>query len=272
MDNDAMLKLLLPMACLWAEEQETIILRDGVALTASQLVDARRIGISNPERVRLRVVDEIPMPSHPQLRQAAESTMLLSPLTVGLTLRYGIYIRADCWGDRRLVVHELAHTAQYERLGGFRPFLEKYLLECIAPGYPHGPLEQEAKRIEREMCSPTPSANSIGVIAPYKYEGMWVFDDPAVGLVREPFVAGIDTMIDKLVESLPDAEKGFRLIFSATPFPGHTVRLQWRREESGGNWYYSPQFDMEGWLCPALFKYFASAPRELYGRAEPKTK
>ena len=30
--------------------------------------------------------------------------------------------------------------------------------------------------------------NTIGVIAPYKYEGMWVFDDPAVGLVREPFV------------------------------------------------------------------------------------
>ena len=37
------------------------------------------------------------------------------------------------------------------------------------------------------------------------------------------------------------------------------------------NWYYSPEFDMEGWLCPALFKYFDKAPRELYGRAEPKT-
>lgn len=76
--------------------------------------------------------------------------------------------------------------------------------------------------------------NAIGVIAPYKYEGMWVFDDPAVGLVREPFVAGIDTMIDRLVASIPDAEKGFRLLFAPTPFPGHTVRLEWRREEYGG--------------------------------------
>ena len=113
--------------------------------------------------------------------------------------------------------------------------------------------------------------NAIGVIAPYKYEGMWVFDDSAVGLVREPFVAGIDTMIDRLVAAIPNAEKGFRLLFSSTPFPGHTVRLEWQREESGGNWYYAPQLNMEGWLCPALFKYFENAPRELYGRAEPKT-
>ena len=112
--------------------------------------------------------------------------------------------------------------------------------------------------------------NAIGVIAPYKYEGIWVFDDPAVGLSREPFVAGIDTMIDRLVSSIPGAERGFRLLFSATPFPEHTVKLEWRRGESGGNWYYCPQFGLEGWLCPALFKYFDKAPAELYGRAEAK--
>jgi Family of unknown function (DUF6717) len=112
--------------------------------------------------------------------------------------------------------------------------------------------------------------NTIAVIAPYKYEGMWVFDDARVGLTREPFVAGIDTMIDRLIASIPGAEKGFRLLFSATPFPGFTVKLEWRREEYGGNWYYSRQFDMEGWLCPALFKYFDKAPQELYVRAEPR--
>jgi len=112
--------------------------------------------------------------------------------------------------------------------------------------------------------------NAIGVIAPYKYEGMWVFDDPDVGLSREPFVAGIDTTIDRLVASIPGAERDFRLLFSATPFPGHTVKLEWRREESGGNWYYCPQFGLEGWLCPALFKYFDKSPAELYGRAEAK--
>ena len=87
------------------------------------------------------------------LREAAETTGLISPLTAGLTLRYGIFIQSESWGERRLVVHELAHTLQYERLGGFRPFLEQYLYECITPGYPFGPLEQEAKRIEHEMCA-----------------------------------------------------------------------------------------------------------------------
>jgi hypothetical protein len=36
--------------------------------------------------------------------------------------------------------------------------------------------------------------NAINVIAPYKWHGMWVFDDPRVGLVQEPSVAGADTV------------------------------------------------------------------------------
>jgi hypothetical protein len=114
------------------------------------------------------------------------------------------------------------------------------------------------------------SGNSLMVISPYKHQGMWVFDDPAVGLSREPFIAGIDTMIDKFVADIPNAQSGFRAIFSASPFPGHTAKLEWRRAESGGNWYYWDKYQMEGWLCPALFKYFATAPREIYVRAEPK--
>lgn len=112
--------------------------------------------------------------------------------------------------------------------------------------------------------------NSINVIAPYKYLGMWVFDDPQVGLVHEPFVAGTDTMIDRGVETIPNAEEGFLMVFSATPFPGHQVKLEWRRGDGGGNWYYSAQLDMEGWLCPALFKYFAEAPKEIYVQVKPK--
>jgi hypothetical protein len=112
--------------------------------------------------------------------------------------------------------------------------------------------------------------NSLMVISPYKHHGMWVFDDPSVGLDKEPFIAGIDTMIDKMTADIPHAENGFRAVFSAAPFPGFTEKLEWRRLESGGNWYYSDHYKMEGWLCPALFKYFPSAPREIYVRAEPK--
>lgn len=113
------------------------------------------------------------------------------------------------------------------------------------------------------------NANSLYVLRPYKYQGSWVFDDPAVGLEREPFVFGIDVMIDRLVAPIPQAERGFRLVFSPCAFPGHVAKLEWRREEMGGNWYFSPTFGIEGWLCPALFKYFDVAPRELYAKAEP---
>ena len=112
--------------------------------------------------------------------------------------------------------------------------------------------------------------NAINLIVPYRYEGMWVFDDPRVGLDKEPFVSGADTMIDVLVADIPNSQQGFRLLFSPTPFPGYTVKLDWQREEYGGNWYFSSEYKMEGWLCPALFKYFDKAPREIYVKAEPR--
>jgi hypothetical protein len=141
----------MPLVCAWAEREEAAILRTGVALSPDQMSDARRIGIISPEQVRLLVVHEIP-PLHPVLKWAGRKAGLISGSTVGMTLRYGILIRSDHWGDRRIVVHELAHTAQFERLG-FRPFLEAYISECTTPpGYPFGDLEQEAKRVESDLC------------------------------------------------------------------------------------------------------------------------
>ena len=107
------------------------------------------------------------------------------------------------------------------------------------------------------------------VLMPYRHQGSWVFDDPDVGLNKEPFVCGIDDMIDRLVAGVPTAEQGFRLVFSPRPFPGYAAKLEWRREEHGGNWYFSPTYGIEGWLCPALFKYFDRAPAEFYAKAEP---
>ena len=112
--------------------------------------------------------------------------------------------------------------------------------------------------------------NALNVIYPYMHERLWVFDDPAAGLVREPFISGADLIIDRLTAQIPNAHQGFRLLFAATPFPGYTTRLEWRRAELDGNWYYAAAFDLEGWLCPALLKYFAEAPRLIYAKAEPR--
>ena len=113
--------------------------------------------------------------------------------------------------------------------------------------------------------------NSINVISPYKHFGMWVFDDEKVGLTREPFVAGADVMMECLVADMPDAANGFILIFSGKPFPGHQHRLDWKRaEDDGGNWYRWEEFKIEGWLCPALLKYFDEPPKEIYVQTKPR--
>ncbi len=124
----------------------------------------------------------------------------------------------------------------------------------------------------QSIANGKPTGNSILVIKPYHHAGTWVFDDEQVGLRKEPFVAGVPQILDKMVADIPDAKKGFRLLFSAQEFPGSTHKFLLRRHEKGGNWYYSPNYKMEGWLCPSLFKYFRKAPKILYSKAEPLTK
>ena len=111
--------------------------------------------------------------------------------------------------------------------------------------------------------------NQINVIAPYRHLGMWVFDDARVGLSAEPFVGGADTMLDRVTADIPDADKGFVLVFSADAFPGAQLRLEWVREEGGGNVYYSPELDAEGWLCPALLRYFSEPPGAIFVQVKP---
>jgi len=113
------------------------------------------------------------------------------------------------------------------------------------------------------------NSNAILVIAPYDYAGTWVFDDPKVGLEREPFVAGVPEMIDELVKDIPNAKSGFRLLFSTQPFPGYQKMLTWTRSDGTGNYYRLDDPPMEGWICPALFQYYSTAPEKIYVKAEP---
>jgi hypothetical protein len=112
--------------------------------------------------------------------------------------------------------------------------------------------------------------NFLFLIVPYRYGETWVFDDENFGFIREPFVFGIPEMIDHLVQDIPNAVSGFRLLFSQQPFPGYQVKLVWLREEYQGNWYIWPDKGFEGWLCPALYSFFPLAPVQIYCKAEPK--
>jgi hypothetical protein len=134
-----LLAVALPIATAWARRQEKRILRAGVPLNEQQLADARLVGVAEPERVRLLVVDRVP-PRVPFVNRS----------TIGMALGHGIFLRRDFADRRSLLLHELVHTAQYERLG-FRAFLQRYLHECLTCGYPGGALEMEATRVADEL-------------------------------------------------------------------------------------------------------------------------
>jgi Domain of unknown function (DUF4157) len=154
MDRESLLtqfESLLLLAVQWAIEQEQRILRDGVSLSPLEILDARSVGVQHPEPVRLLAVETIPRPEHMILTAACDALDFLTPATRGLTLQRGIFIRSDCWRNRRLIAHELVHVAQYERLGGMLPFLRQYLLECVTLGYPEAPLEQEALSVTQRL-------------------------------------------------------------------------------------------------------------------------
>lgn len=122
--------------------------------------------------------------------------------------------------------------------------------------------------------------NSVMVLYPYKQHPAsptWVFDDARYGLIAEPFVGDINRMIDRLLESKGISTNGepyaFSLLFSASPIPGADLHLEWVSGDQGnhgssGNVYRSPAQDLEGWLCPALFCYFSTAPEKIYIKVE----
>jgi len=47
--------------------------------------------------------------------------------------------------------------------------------------------------------------NAIRAIHPFRHEGLWVFDDEAVGLPQEPFVSGADGILDRLAAGILEA-------------------------------------------------------------------
>lgn len=112
-------------------------------------------------------------------------------------------------------------------------------------------------------------ANVIMAIEPYWYMDTWVFDDVSVGLDKELFVQGVPEMIDALVKDIPNARSGFRLLFSSMPFSGYQAEFTRVKKEYDGYWYRVKGKGVEGWLCPALFKYFENAPFAIFVKAEP---
>ena len=104
--------------------------------------------------MRVLVVDRIPLPDHPALAEAARRTGIISYDTRCIGFGHAVIVRADAWGDRELLLHNLVHIAQCERSGGLEAWVQLYLgnrHNCA--NFTIGSLEDEARRAAREICA-----------------------------------------------------------------------------------------------------------------------
>lgn len=136
---------LAPLAALWAAGAGRLAGRVGRVLTPEEQELAVRMGVAEPGRVRVVVAAEMPWPGPRWLHRLASRLGFPATESVGLCLGHAIFLH-PAWAEQNdVLAHELVHTAQYERLGGVRPFLRRYLAECLAFGYVAAPLEREAR-------------------------------------------------------------------------------------------------------------------------------
>ncbi len=156
------LPMLLPLAVGWADGESRKIRKQGKPLAFWQFAEARQVGVRDPRRVRILLVDAMPQPANSQLLAATMSTGILGPETEGLSLGYGILILRPKAGERRILRHELRHVAQYEAAGSLSAFLDTYLDQIARFGYWDAPLEVDARSHERRK----PSVASSGKNGP----------------------------------------------------------------------------------------------------------
>ena len=111
-------------------------------------------------------------------------------------------------------------------------------------------------------------SNFLMVIHPYKDLGIWMFDDASAGLVREPFVLGMQEIIENVLthQGIPDASR-FKLYFSRSRFlDARGVLERWEKDNIG--WWYRHESGLLGRLCLVLLMYFKTAPKRIYYRVE----
>ena len=141
---------LAPRAINWAEEQAEAVAHVGHALTPRQLALARAVGVRHPERIRIEVVGQFPIPQDADMKAAATQIGLARPSIVGLTLGYSVMLRRGHENEPRLLRHEFRHVSQYEARGGIAEFLMQHLQDLARYGYEDSPYEVDARAHEVE--------------------------------------------------------------------------------------------------------------------------
>jgi hypothetical protein len=157
--DQQMLEALLPLAYEWAKSTEEFVLSHGHPLGTTHAYDARLAGVKDCDRVRVLVVDRIPLPENQELAEAARRIRIITEDTRCMGFGHALLIRADAWNDRELILHNLVHIAQSQRAGGLENWVRDYLCNrTTCADFTVGSLEEEARRIAHEIHTASAAA------------------------------------------------------------------------------------------------------------------
>ena len=159
----------------WAER--VVSEAEGQPLNAPQTEIAKRVGIKNPENVRIVLCEKLPAPDDSEIREAYFRADFFS-LAVALTIGHVIWVKrsenkppvaglinagstsrydldriwlnrqADNQISRLVLSHELRHVQQYEAVGSIALCTAKMLHELSRAGYVDSRYERDARNYE----------------------------------------------------------------------------------------------------------------------------
>jgi hypothetical protein len=135
---------LSPWLARWARGWEKRILADGEPLPVELMEFAESLGILWPEEIRVREIAEIPLPVSAFWVWLGKKVGLPVFPPGGMAIGRGIFLAP---GNRLSLRHELVHVLQYQQLGGIKPFMDRYVFECLSQGYAEAELEIEAREL-----------------------------------------------------------------------------------------------------------------------------
>lgn len=128
----------------WAKSMETQAQSEGSPLSEAQRSLASRMGVEQPDRVRV-VVGSPPQPANPTLFVAMQKIGMVGSHVNGLTFGHSVFINDKSSDPFNTVLsHELRHVKQHEDLGSIDSFLSAYVDQTNTYGYQGSGFEQDA--------------------------------------------------------------------------------------------------------------------------------
>ena len=144
---------IFPHAFAWYESLEADYCGQGRVLSTEEIEFARRVGVANPESVRVIILETFPMPTDADLLAEALRFGYGGPREGGRTVGYVIMLKPQVAHNSTVLAHELVHVSQVDRLER-KGLMRRYLIEMAVVGYARSPLELEAYEKQGSFQAP----------------------------------------------------------------------------------------------------------------------